>query len=155
MSSGTTTPVQSAPRGISNEGVHLNPWSSRAPILQSDRVSSHTPALIIWRNLLIVGFRSVHEILDLSGVRSKVGLNKFLHAKWQQQWRNNIHNNSSKFSQPWDSGDQHRENQDENKSLYPDCVLVIQVLLTLSFWNGNHKNSVWPVRQLARLKTFL
>ena len=35
--------------------------------------------------------------------------------------------NSSKFNQPWECRDQHRENQEENKSLYPDCELVIQV----------------------------
>ena len=63
--------------------------------------------------------------------------------------------NSSKFSQPWESGDQHRENQEENKSLYPDCELVIQGLLTLSFWNRNHNHIVWPARQLARLNTLL
>ena len=38
----------------------------------------------------------------------------------------------------WESGDQHRENQEENKLLYPDCELVIQGLLTLSFWNRKH-----------------
>ena len=41
------------------------------------------------------------------------------------------------------------------KSLYPDCVLVIQGLLTLSYWNRNHNHSVWSVRQLARLNAFL
>ena len=56
--------------------------------------------------------------------------------------------NSSKFSQLLESGDQYRENQEENKSLYPDCESVIQGLLTLSFWNRNHNHSVWPVRQL-------
>ena len=40
------------------------------------------------------------------------------------------------------SGDQHRENQEENKLLYPDYELAIQGLLTLSFWNRNHNHSV-------------
>ena len=31
---------------------------------------------------------------------------------------------------------------EENKLLYPDCELVIQGLLTLSFWNRNHNHSV-------------
>ena len=40
--------------------------------------------------------------------------------------------NSFKFSPAWESGDQHRENKEENKLLYSDCELVIQGLLTLS-----------------------
>ena len=50
--------------------------------------------------------------------------------------------NSSKFSPPWESGDQHWENQEENKLLYPDCELVIQSFFTLSFRNRNHNHSV-------------
>ena len=61
----------------------------------------------------------------------KPTIDKFLHTKWQQQWSNNI--NSSKFSQPWESGDRHLENQEENMLLYPDCELVIQGLLTVTF----------------------
>ena len=34
----------------------------------------HCCCHFVWRNLLIVGFRSVHGILDLSGVRSKADL---------------------------------------------------------------------------------
>ena len=34
----------------------------------------HCCCHFVWRNLLIVGFRSVYGILDLSGVRSKVDL---------------------------------------------------------------------------------
>ena len=52
----------------------------------------------------------------------------------------------------WDQLLEHRE---ENKSLYPDCALVIRGLLTLSYWNRYHNHSVWRVRQLARLNTFL
>ena len=35
-----------------------------------------------------------------------------------------------------------RENQEENKLLYPDCKLIIQGSITLSFWNRNHNHSV-------------
>ena len=63
--------------------------------------------------------------------------------------------NSSKFRPPWEKGDQLLDHREENKSSYPDCALVIQGLLTLSYWNRNHNHSVWPVRQLARLNTFL
>ena len=33
--------------------------------------------------------------------------------------------------------------------------MVIQGLLTVSFWNRKHNHSVQPARQLARLNTFL
>ena len=50
--------------------------------------------------------------------------------------------NSSKFNPPRENGDQLLEHREENKSLYPDYALVIQGLLTLSYWNRNHNHSV-------------
>ena len=55
--------------------------------------------------------------------------------------------NSSRPSQIWENGDQLSENQ-ENKSLYPDCALVIRGLFTLSYRNNNN-NIVWHVKRLA------
>ena len=51
---------------------------------------------------------------------------------------------SSKSSLLKENGDQLWENQEENKSLYPDCALVIQGLLTISYWNRNNNHHVWP-----------
>ena len=74
--------------------------------------------------------------LDLTPNKSRIPytdlkptINKFLHTKWQQQWSNNIHNKLFQIQPTWESGDQHRENPEENKLLYPDCELVIQGLL--------------------------
>ena len=72
------------------------------------------------------------SVLDLTPDKSRIPytdlkptINKFLHTKWQQQSSNSIHNKLFQI--------QHRENREENKLLYPDCELVIQGLLTLSF----------------------
>ena len=85
------------------------------------------------------------SVLDLTPDKSRIPytdlkptINKFLHTKWQQKWSNNIHNKLFQIQPTWESGDQYRENQEENKLLYPDCELVIQGLLTLSFWNRNY-----------------
>ena len=85
--------------------------------------------------------------------------------KWQSvnSFTNNDNNdgtlssiiNSSKFSLPWENGDQLLENQEENKSLYPDCALFIQGLLSLPYCNRNHNHNVWPLGQHAQLNTFL
>ena len=61
--------------------------------------------------------------------------------------------NSSRWSPLWENTDQVSENQEENKSLYPNCVLVIQGLLTLLYWNRNNNHSVWFVKHLAPLNT--
>ena len=44
----------------------------------------------------------------------------------------------STFSLPWENRDQLWENQEQKKSSCPDCALVIQGLLTLSYWKRNH-----------------
>ena len=62
--------------------------------------------------------------------------------------------NSSRSSQVRQNGDQLSENQEENKTLYIDCTLVIQGSLILSYWNKNNNHSVWPVKCHAPLNTF-
>ncbi len=61
--------------------------------------------------------------------------------------------NSSKSSPLWENGDQLSENQEENKSLYPDCILVIQGLLTLLYLNRNNNQCLtcqmlWTVKHV-------
>ena len=81
------------------------------------------------------------SVLDLTPDKSRIPytdlkptINKFFHKKWQQRWNNNIHN---KFFQIQPTLGEWRpalkKNQDENKSLYPNCTLVIQGLLTHSY----------------------
>ena len=49
---------------------------------------------------------------------------------------------SSRSSPHWEDGDQLSENEEENTSLCPNCVLVIQGSLTLSYWNKNNNHNV-------------
>ena len=69
---------------------------------------------------------SAKSALDLTPDKTRIlytdlkpTINKFLHTKWQQQWRNNIHNKLIQIQPTRESGDQHRENQEENKCYIP------------------------------------
>ena len=95
------------------------------------------------------------EIISIPYTDLKPTISKFLYTKWRQWWTITSIINSFKFSPPWENRDQLLENQEENKSLYPDCALVIQGLLTLSYWNRNHNHNIWPVKQLARLNILI
>ena len=46
--------------------------------------------------------------------------------------------NSFRSSPLWENGDEPSENQEENKSSYSDCILVIHGSLTLSYRNKNN-----------------
>ena len=50
--------------------------------------------------------------------------------------------NSSRSSPLWENRDELSENQEENKSLYSNCALVMQDLLTLLYLNRNNNHSV-------------
>ena len=166
---------------------------------------SHRCCHLLWRNLLIIGFKSVYGMKITLGLRSKadsaaksallfpltpmwLGIQHKIIFLWldiessllnsltinrfpsflfssdvntESESENMINflclslETPSKFRPPSENGDQPLEHREENKSLYPDCALVIQGLLMLSYWNRNHNHSVWHVRQLARLNTFL
>ena len=75
---------------------------------------------------------------------------------WGASWFSAYGCQLEKFQiqQLWENGKQLSKNQEENKSLYLACPLVIQGLLTLSYWNRNNNHSVWRVKHLALLNTF-
>ena len=83
----------------------------------------------------------------------KPKITKFLPTKWQQRWNNNTLNKLFQIQPTLGEWRPFWENQGENKSLYPDCTVVRQELLTLSYWNKNNNHVLWHVRCLAPLNT--
>ena len=83
----------------------------------------------------------------------KPKINKFLHAKWQQHWNDNIHNKVFQILHTlgeWRPAFRKSRRTSHNILI---CALVIQGSLTLSYWNKNYNHSVWHVNCLTLLNT--
>ena len=85
------------------------------------------------------GFKSVidkaPDEFKIPYTELKPEINWFIQTKWQKCWNNNIHN---KILIEPSLGDQHSENRERNKSLYPYYTLVTQDLHIPIYSNKNN-----------------